>query len=182
MIIRTLFVSAAALLLATTAQAQASGQQSLASTLQIYVFPSAGQAADQQSKDEAECYQWAVNTSGSDPFDAQNQQAADAAQAEAAQQEASQVAKGSGTKGLLRGAAAGALIGAIAGDTGKGAAIGAGVGVVGGRAKGKSQQKQAQQQAQSQGEQAQQASQAQIDNFRKAFSACLEAKDYIVKY
>ena len=30
--------------------------------------------------------------------------------------------------------------------------------------------------------QAQQASRARIDNFRKAFSACLEAKDYIVKY
>ena len=75
MIIRTLFVSVAALLLATTAQAQASGQQSLASTLQVYVFPGAGQAAEQQSKDEAECYQWAVNSSGSDPFEVQNQQA-----------------------------------------------------------------------------------------------------------
>lgn len=182
MIIRTLFVSAAALLLATTAQAQASGQQSLASALQVYVFPGAGQSADQQSKDESECYQWAVDTSGSDPFDVQNQQAAEAAQAEAAQREASQVAKGSGTKGLLRGAAAGALIGAIAGDTGKGAAIGAGVGVIGGRARGKSQQQQAQQQVENQEAWAQQASQAQIDNFNKAFSACLEAKDYIVKY
>jgi hypothetical protein len=182
MIIRTLSISVFTLLLAMTAQAQTSGQQSLASTLQVYVFPSAGQAPEQQSKDEAECYQWAVNTSGSDPFAVQNQQAADAAQTEAAEQQASQVAKGSGTRGMVRGAAGGALIGAIAGDAGKGAAIGAAVGVVGGRARGNAQQAQAEQQVQSQGAQAQQASQAQIDNFRKAFSACLEAKDYIVKY
>ena len=169
-------------MLAMTAHAQTSGQQSLASSLQIYVFPSAGQAADQQSKDEAECYQWAVTNTGSDPFDVQKQQAADAAQTQAAEQQASQVARGSGTRGAVRGAAGGALIGAIAGDTGKGAAIGAGVGLIGGRARGKAHQAQAEQQVQSQGAQAQQASQAEIDNFHKAFSACLEGKNYIVKY
>lgn len=182
MIIRVLYISTVTLLLATAAQAQTSGQQSLASTLQVYVFPSAGQAPDQQSKDEAECYQWAVNTSGSDPFAVQNQQAADAQQAQAAQQQASQVARGSGAQGAVRGAAGGALIGAIAGDAGKGAAIGAAVGVVGGRARGNAQQQQAQQQVQNQAQQAEQASQAQISNFRMAFSACLEGKEYIVKY
>ncbi len=180
--IRTLSICAITLLLAMTAQAQTSGQQSLAATLEVYVFPTAGQATGQQSKDEAECYQWAVNTSGSDPFAVQNQQAANAAQTEAAQQQAGQVAQGSGARGAVRGAAGGALIGAIAGDAGKGAAIGAGVGLVGGRARGNAQQAQAEQQVQAQGAQAQQASQAQIDNFRKAFSACLEAKNYIVKY
>lgn len=186
MMIRALYISATtlslALLLASTAQAQTSGQQSLASTLEVYVFPATGQAPEQQSIDEAECYQWAVNTSGSDPFAVQKQQSADAAQTAAAGQQASQVATGSGAQGAVRGAAAGALIGAIAGDAGKGAAIGAGVGLVGGRARGNAQQQQAQQQVQYQGEQAQQASQAQIDNFRKAFSACLEGKQYIVKY
>ena len=182
MIIRTLSISAVTLLLAMTAQAQTSGQQSLASSLNIYVFPSAGQAADQQSKDEAECYQWAVNNTGSDPFAVEKQQAADAAQTEAAAQQASQVATGSGARGTVRGAAGGALIGAIAGDTGKGAAIGAAVGLLGGRARGTAHQAQAEQQVQNQGAQAQQASQAQIDNFHKAFSACLEAKNYIVKY
>lgn len=182
MIIRTLSLCAVTLLLAMTAQAQTGGQQSLAATVQVYVFPSAGQAADQQSKDEAECYKWAVNTSGSDPFAVKNQQAADAAKTEAAQQQASQTAKGSGTKGLLAGAAGGALIGAIAGDAGKGAAIGAGVGLIGGRVHGKNKQQQAEADVQYQAQQSQQASQAQIGNFRKAFSACLEAKDYIVKY
>jgi len=182
MINRALYIGAATLLLALTAQAQSSGQQSLAATLEVYVFPSTGQSPSQQSTDEAECYQWAVNTSGSDPFAVQNQQAAQAQQTQAAQQQAGQVATGSGAQGAIRGAAAGALIGAIAGDAGKGAAIGAGVGMVGGRARGNAQQREAEQQVQYQGEQAQQASQAQIDNFRKAFSACLEGKEYIVKY
>lgn len=182
MIIRVLSISAATLLLAATAPAQAAGQPSLSSALEVYVFPSTGQSAEQQSTDEAACYQWAVDTSGSDPFEVQKQQAADAAHTQAAQQQASQVAAGSGTRGAVRGAAGGALIGAIAGDTGKGAAIGAGVGLLAGRSRGNSAQYQAEQQAQYQGQQAQQYSQAQMDNFRKAFSACLEAKDYIVKY
>src|SRR4029079_19107155 len=42
------------------AQTAPTGQKSLAATLNIYAFPQAGQAADQQSKDEAECYDWAV--------------------------------------------------------------------------------------------------------------------------
>ena len=32
--------------------------KTLVSTLEVYVFPSQGQAADQQFKNEAECYQW----------------------------------------------------------------------------------------------------------------------------
>lgn len=89
--------------------APASGK-SLASTLNVYVFPNAGQAPAQQSRDEGECYNWAVQNTGSDPF---------------------AVAK---------------------------------------------QQEQQQQQA------ATQATAAQIDNFKKAFSVCLEAKKYMVKY
>lgn len=71
--------------------------------------------------DEAECYQWAVTNTGSDPFEVQKQQAADA-------------------------------------------------------------EAEAQQQVQAQSQQVQQASQAQIDNFKKAFSACMEAKDYVAKF
>ncbi|MDJ0939214.1 MAG: hypothetical protein QNJ00_05585 [Woeseiaceae bacterium] len=32
--------------------------QSLASTMEMYVFPAEGQETSQQSKDEAECYEW----------------------------------------------------------------------------------------------------------------------------
>ena len=48
-------------------------QKSLSSTLDIYAFPKKGQESKQQSQDEAECYSWAVNNSGSDPFDLQKQ-------------------------------------------------------------------------------------------------------------
>ena len=41
---------------------------------------------------------------------------------------------------------------------------------------------QAAQQAEAQGAQAQQATQQQMDNFKKAFSVCLEGKGYTVKY
>ena len=34
----------------------ANAGNSLASTLEVYVFPTAGQASDQQSMDEAECF------------------------------------------------------------------------------------------------------------------------------
>lgn len=159
------------------------GQKSLAATLDIYVFPSSGQAADQQSKDEGECYQWAVANTGSDPFEVQKQQAAQAQQAQAAEQQASQAGQGSGARGLVRGAAVGALVGEIADDeAGKGAAYGAAIGGIAGRRRGQAQQQQAQQQVQTQAQQSEQATQQQIQNFKKAFSVCLEAKNYMVKY
>lgn len=48
----------------------------LASTLQIYVFPTEGQDAAQQSKDETACYERAVDNAGSDPFKVAEQQLA----------------------------------------------------------------------------------------------------------
>lgn len=168
---------------AASAQAQSGGQQTLAGTLNVYVFPSKGQTAEQQSQDEASCYEWAVSSSGSDPFQVMNQQAADAQQAQAAQQQASQAGQGSTARGAVGGAAVGALVGEIADDdAGKGAAYGAALGAIRGRRKGREQQEAAEQQAQAQAEQQQQYTQAQMDNFKKAFSACLEGKGYIAKY
>ncbi|MDX1379934.1 MAG: glycine zipper domain-containing protein [Xanthomonadales bacterium] len=179
----TLNFSTLLLLAGFASTASGQGQQSLAATLEVYVFPAAGQDVSQQSQDEAACYQWAVSNTGSDPFEVQKQAQADQQQAQAAQQQASQAGKGSGTRGALRGAAAGALIGEIASDdAGKGAAYGAAAGVLAGRHRGREQQQQAEQQVAAQSQQAQAASQAQIDNFKKAFSACLEAKDYVAKY
>lgn len=163
--------------------AHLSADESLAGTLGLYVFPANGQDAQQQSKDEADCYQWAVSNSGVDPFQVQNQQAADAQAAQAASQQASQAGKRSGAKGAVRGAAAGALVGEIADDdAGKGAAYGAAAGVVVGRRRGRAEQEQAQAQVAAQSSQAQATSQAQLDGFKKAFSACLEGKQYIAKF
>jgi len=158
-------------------------QKSLAATLGVSAFPAAGQAAEQQSKDEAECYQWAVQNSGVDPFAAQKQ--VEAAQQQAAQkeQQVQQGTQGAGAKGAVKGAAAGALIGEVASnDAGEGAAYGAAAGLVMARRGAKKAQAQAEQQGQQQVQQAQALSKEQTDAFRKAFSACLEAKKYIVKY
>lgn len=158
---------------AQTQPAPASAQKSLGATLGIYVFPSQGQNATTQSQDEAACYKWAVENSGVDPFNAskQNQQQQAQAQAQA------QAAQGEGVRTAGRGAAGGALIGAIAGDAGKGAAIGAATGAV----VGHSRRKQAESQAAQQSSSSQQATAQQMDSFKKAFGACMEAKHYIVK-
>ena len=36
--------------------------------MNVYVFPTESQVATQQSKDEADCYNWAVQNTGNDPF------------------------------------------------------------------------------------------------------------------
>jgi hypothetical protein len=170
---------------ATTAQTQsqpAQTQKSLSATIGVYVFPSSGQAASQQSQDEAACYTWAVQNTGVDPFQLAKQAQAQQQQAASAQAQASTTAQGSGLRGAAGGAASGALIGAIAGDAGKGAAIGAASGAVVGRSRGRRAQDQAQQQASAQAAGAQQATAEQMDAFKKAFSVCLEAKKYMVKY
>ena len=170
----------AILCVAATAQAQG---QSLSSTMEVYVFPKEGQDSSQQSKDEAACYEWAVGNAGSDPFDLSKQKEADQQQAQAEQQAAQQAGQGSGARGAVRGAAAGALIGEIANDdASEGAAWGAAAGAIRGRRMGREAQAQAQQQAAAQAEQREQATAEQLDNFKKAFSVCLEAKDYMVKY
>jgi hypothetical protein len=161
--------------------AQTSGQKSLAATLGVAAFPSAGQNAQQQSQDEAACYQWAVQNTGIDPFEAQKKAAQAQQQTAQATQQAQAAGEGQGVKTAAKGAAAGALIGAAAGDAGAGAAIGAATGAVVGRRKKKQAEAQAQQ-VQAQGQQAQQATAQQMTNFKKAFCACLEGKKYIAKY
>lgn len=176
-----LVVTTLSLALLGTTGTQAEGPKTLASTMNIYVFPTEGQAAEQQSKDEAECYTWAVDNTGTDPFDLAKQAEQQAGEAAQAKEDAKSAGKGAGAQGAVKGAAAGALIGAIAGDTGKGAAYGAAAGVVRGRRKGRQAQSSAQKQAEQQEQQAKAANEEAMGNFKKAFSVCLEAKNYMVK-
>ena len=131
----------------------------------MMIYPAKGQSAEQQQKDEFECYQWAVQQTGFDPTKAQ----------QTPQQQTTQ--RGGAVRGAAGGALLGAGIGAIAGDTGKGAAIGAGAGAVGGGARQRRQQQQ--QQAAQQQAQAQQ--QTQIDKYSKAKAVCLEGRGYTAK-
>ena len=158
------------------------GTRTLAATLKVYAFPGAGQSSSQQSQDETECYNWGVKETGNDPFHIANQVAQQQQQAAQQQQQAQQSTSGSAVKGAVGGAAGGAIIGAIAGNAGKGAAIGAGVGAIGNSVRAQSQANKASQQAAQQAQTAVHTSAAQMNDFKKAFSACLEAKKYTVKY
>jgi hypothetical protein len=158
------------------------GQKSLAATLNVYAFPGAGQDAAKQSKDESECYSWSVTNTGNDPFQVQKDADLQKQQAAQQQQKTQQATQGAGGKGAVGGAVAGTAIGAIAGDAGKGAAIGAGVGLISARSKAHGAQQQASQTAAQQTKAAEQTSAQKMDAFKKAFSACLEAKKYIVKF
>ena len=159
------------------------GAKTLAATLEVYVFPTEGQAADQQSKDEAECYSFASGQTGVDPFDLDKEEAVAKEQAQEQVAETQEATQGAGARGALRGAAAGAIIGEVTGgDAGESAAIGAAAVGISSRRRARAANAQAEDQAEQQVEQAEQHTEEQISNFKKAFSVCLEAKDYLVKY
>jgi hypothetical protein len=157
--------------------------KTLAATMNVYVFPTEGQDAAQQSQDEAACYNWAVQNTGTDPFDLAKKAEADKEKTDQAKKEAETAGQGAAAAGAVKGAAAGALIGEIASDdAGKGAAYGAAAGLIAGRRRQRAAKEQATAQAEQQGQQAQAATAKQVTNFKKAFSVCLEAKDYMVKF
>ena len=159
------------------------GGKTLASTLEVYVFPNDGQASDQQSKDESECYSWAASNTGSDPFELQKQGEQAQQQTEQQVAQAQSATQGSAVKGAVKGAAAGAVVGEIAdNDVGHSAAVGATAGAVSSRRRSHKASAQAQEQAKQQGAAQQQAIDEQVENFKKAFGVCLEAKDYMVKF
>jgi hypothetical protein len=191
----TIFSMVMLLSLYTMAQNPAPGPAagSPAKNIGMFAYPKNQQSSDQQLKDESECYGSAKQQTGVDPQvappSAPSAQEQEAAQKQAAQQAGKQTPKGGAVKGSAKGAAGGAAIGAIAGDAGTGAAIGATAGAVRGRRQQKKGAKEAQQQAAQQTAQAQQQSQAQanaqhqegLDTFKRAFSACMDARGYSVK-
>ena len=124
---------------------------------ELFVYPEKGQSAEQQEQDEFACYKWAKQESGVDPG------------APPKDDDRGRVAFGA-LGGAAKGAALGAGVGAIAkGGSGakKGAAIGGVVGGVGGAgsAASRRQQKQLQERR----------------RFQRAFTACMEARGYVVR-
>jgi len=140
----------------------------ISNTMKLYVFPAKNQSKQQQKEDEFECYKWAVEQSGIDPLNLPKVEVAPTATGP----------DGSAVKGAAKGAAAGAAVGAIAGDAGEGAAIGATAGAVAGKRKGKQAQAQQNQQAAST---AAATEQQMKDDYKKAFSVCIEGKGYTIK-
>ena len=145
------------------------GQDSgIAKSLGMYVFPTKDQDKATQEADEMACFKWAKEQTGYDPLNPTQVVGATVDKS----------ADGSAVVGSARGAAGGAAIGAIAGDAGKGAAIGATMGAVRGR-RAKVGGDAKQQQANDQGAAAK--SKELEDDYKKAFSVCMEGKGYTIK-
>jgi hypothetical protein len=152
-------------LLAGIAVAGYASAQSISSSLGMAPYPAKGQSAQQQNKDEGECYAWAKQQTGIDPV---------AAASAPAPAPGPATGGGERVRGAARGAVGGAAIGAIADDTGKGAAIGAVAGTMAGG-------RQARQNKAAQQQQAEQAKAGSVQQFNKAFGACMEGRGYSVK-
>jgi hypothetical protein len=135
-------------------------------TNQEIIYPAKGQTPEQQKKDEAECYLWAVQQSGYDPANP------------AAVPEKVKPKPVIGSGGLVKGAAAGAAVGAIGGNNvGNAALKGAAVGGVVQHSANRNAAAHANQAAAQQ----QQQQQAALGLYRKARQACLEGRGYVVK-
>ena len=143
----------------------AEAQQSISSSLGVVPYPSKGQSVQQQSSDEGQCYTWAKQQTGIDPV---------ATASAPTKQEGPSAGGGERVKGAAGGALGGLAIGAIAGDAGKGAAIGAVAGtMVGGH--------RARQNKAAKEQQAEQNKAATLQQFNKAFGACMEGRGYTIK-
>ena len=155
----------------------AEASKSLASSMDVHVFPAEDQTADQQSKDEAECYKWATNKVGTDPLTLSKESAE---QAKTSEQTKATPAAGSGASGAIKGAAAGAIIDEITDNNSHDdAKIGAAFGLIRGRKASRNAKKKAAEQSE---QKQQQISDEKLKNFKNAFSVCLEAKKYMVKF
>lgn len=176
---------------AQTAPAQGAPTRSPAQSIDMFAFPRNNQSADQQLKDESDCYSMARQRTGIDtqapvPTGPSPEEIA-AAQKEAADN--APKAQGGRLRGAARGAAGGAAIGAIAGDAGTGSAAGAVAGTMRGGMQQRQANAQSKQQAAAQAaaaqkkatEQLQAQHQEGIDTFQRAFSACMDARGYSVK-
>ena len=189
----------AALLLAACCSAAAGAQEATPPTpawlpskdIGVFVFGKNGQSADQQLKDESDCYSAAKQQSGIDPK-APAPVGKSAEQKQAEQKAAAKDAdtpSGGRLKGAARGAAGGAAIGAIAGDAGKGAGAGAVAGTMRGGTKQREASAATQKEAAAKVAAQQKADEDRaklahaegLDSFQRAFAACMDARNYSVK-
>jgi hypothetical protein len=140
----------------------------------VIMYPTRGQAPEQQTQDRYECHLWAVQQSGFDPTQA-------AAPPPPSYAPPPPVTT-SPLTGATRGAAIGAIGGAIGGNAGKGAAIGAATGaLIGGIRRNEQRRQQQAYYEQQQVYQAQSGSSAaQRSTYARALRACLEGRGYTV--
>jgi len=160
--------------------------KSLSEIMNIYVFPKDEQDEVQQSADEAACYEWSMERTGTDPFELAREAREQKEAANRAMAEAQTAGEGSTGKAAASGAVAGALIGGIFGRGRNSGLRGAAVGATTGAIVGSSQESQAKAEASAEVAQdaaaTKAASKEEMDGFKNAFTTCLEAKDYIANF
>ena len=140
---------------------------------ELMIFPNNDQSKEKQEEDKFACYSWAKGETGFDPM-------APPTVTEAPPQQQAQ--KGGMGRGAVRGAAVGQIVGGDSDSTWKGAAAGAATGAIIGNSRKRRGQAEASQQVAAQSAQDQAVIEAQMVDFKTAFTTCLEAKDYLVKY
>lgn len=146
-------------------------------TTEVIAYPAEGQSDRQIRQDRYECYLWAVRQSGYDPATAR-------AEARPAPRVIADPPSGTST---ITGAVAGAVIGAAVANprhTGDGAAVGAVVGAVAGASADASRQARAdaiQAQYDARAARGTAADAKRADAYRRALSACLDARGYHVR-
>ncbi len=144
---------------------------------QVYFYPKAGQTTEQQSRDQYDCYNWAIKQTGFDP-----------GQSPIPKDDRVRVVPmpppGHDTATL---AIAGAVLGALIGGprhAGQGALIGAAGGAIAGSASDASRMEAARQQEEAY-DARNRLQDARLDEkafgFRRAMSACLEGRGYSVR-
>jgi uncharacterized protein YcfJ len=157
----------------------------LGTSIGVMVFPAAGQDATQQSIDEATCYNWATENTGSDPFQLTQQAAEQAASADRAMRQAEQAGQGAGARSAATGAVTGALVGSVFGnssrDRRRAATAGAVIGGASGSSRRSQQQSQATQSVASQSAAQQANIEQRMTTFKNAFGACMEANEYVAR-
>jgi hypothetical protein len=146
----------------TTSQKPVKG---MASTVGLYVYPQKQQTATQQLTDEQQCYSSAKTQTGFDP---------NAPTTGAKTPKPSSGDDHAAAKGAMRGAT---ISGVDGGDPAHGAARGAILGSARAKHKAKEQSEQADKKADATKTQQQQ----KQDDFKRAMSACLDARGYSVR-
>jgi hypothetical protein len=131
----------------------------------MFIYPKNDQNAEQQQKDNSECYVWSKNQTGFDPANPPRVQTASVDTSP----------DGSVARGAVRGAALGAIVG-NSDDAAKGAGVGMAVGAMRRRDRNRNAQKE--QDAYEQ-QQADRLAELQY-NYNRAFKGCMEARDYSV--
>jgi hypothetical protein len=158
-------------------------EDTLAQSVGLFVYPGEDQSAEQQSRDDSECFSWAKGQTGYDPVNPPQTQVA----------EADSGPDGSRARGAVRGGLAGAAVDEYRedrigggnqvneryGDDHNARDAGAVIGAARGGSRSRRDRRQDQEEA---GQQAAAASGEELDGFKKAFGACLTGRDYSVQY